>query len=318
MFKDVLKREQPIVYRILENALMNDQLAHAYMFVGDSGSHIEETATLLVQSLVCDRPGFACEKCDACTRVKDGNYADMIYLDGSVASIKKDDINHVREEFAKTNVEKRGRKVYIISHAENATESALNTLLTFLEEPSTDAIAIFLVENLEVILDTIRSRCQIIKFKKMDKQICFEKIKNDYDPLDSYILSNLVLNEEACREIAESDIYQHALYLFKNFIKMYTDHDYKYRIFLENEGFPKKRKNGKETFDYLLDMIELIGKDKIIDRKINDSWYNEVKAKITDKQALKLISVSCGIRDRNFRGANINLLVDQLIYELEE
>ena len=99
MFKDILREQQPVVYHTLRNALEHNRLAHAYMFSGPSGTPKKETAYLLAQSLVCRESGFACEVCDTCERIAHNEYADMIYLDGTSVSIKKDDILKLQHAF---------------------------------------------------------------------------------------------------------------------------------------------------------------------------------------------------------------------------
>ena len=54
MFKERLCKEQPIAYKILENALISEHYAHAYLLVGEKGTPKKETAILLAQSLLCD------------------------------------------------------------------------------------------------------------------------------------------------------------------------------------------------------------------------------------------------------------------------
>ena len=318
MIKNVLKEKQKVVYHILENAFNNDRLAHAYMFVGTKGSYIKETAYLLAQSLVCENGDpLACETCETCRRIADSNYADMIYLDGEAGSIKKEDIINLKNEFSKTNNEVKGRKIYIINRADNCTDNALNSLLTFLEEPSSDAIAILLVENLENVLDTIKSRTQIIKFKNINKEECYNIIKDEYDKLDAYMLSNLVSDINIIKEVSESEIYQHALYIFKDFITKFADKDLLYKISLYNDGFPKGNKNNKEIFDYFLRMCEVCAKDTMLNNQFEDNWYNEICHKLKYEEALHMISVCNNLKDRNIKGANFNLLIDQFLYEME-
>ena len=73
MFKERLRKQQPIAYQTLENALCQDRLAHAYMFNGPSGTGKKEAAYLLAQSILCDAEGFACESC-AKMCIRDRNY----------------------------------------------------------------------------------------------------------------------------------------------------------------------------------------------------------------------------------------------------
>ena len=57
------------------------------------------------------KKGFACETCDTCQRVLHNEYADMIYIDGTTTSIKKDDIIKLQEAFNKTGLEEKGKKI---------------------------------------------------------------------------------------------------------------------------------------------------------------------------------------------------------------
>ena len=70
----------------------------------------KDAAILLAQSLLCKGNTFACEECDLCKGVKAHEYADMIYLDGSEISIKKEDIkscrNHLKKQHWKRTEER--------------------------------------------------------------------------------------------------------------------------------------------------------------------------------------------------------------------
>ena len=87
--KEKLRKKQPVAYRILENALLGKTSAHAYLFFGDKGCGKFKSAILLAQSLLCEKEGFACEKCDVCRRVAENNFSDLIIIDGSIKTIKK-------------------------------------------------------------------------------------------------------------------------------------------------------------------------------------------------------------------------------------
>lgn len=318
MFQEELKKDHPQVHQVLENALLRDRLAHAYMFVGDKGAPKKETAMLLAQSILCEQEGFACEVCDDCKRVMNHNYADMIYLDGSEVSIKKEDILRLKNEFSKTNLETKGKKIYILDGAEYATSSALNSLLTFLEEPGSQIIAILLVENSDRILETIVSRCQVITFQKMDKNTCFERIKDEYDILDAYLLSHIALHQDKIPTIYESEEYQHARYVFKGYIEKYIKRYLDSSIFLQSEGFAKSKMDLKKVFQYTMDMLNIFAKDVIMNKVIDDEWYMEMQKLSNNRQAEHILIVSNNMRDKNIKSANLNLLVDQFIYEMGE
>lgn len=322
MFKDILKRQQPVVYHTLKNALEQDKIAHAYMFSGPNGTPKKETAYLLSQSLVCSRNGFACETCEVCKRIEKNEFADMIYMDGSVNSIKKDDIIKLQHVFNKTSLESYGKKVYIIDHAENATPDALNSLLKFLEEPSGNMTAILIVEQLDRVLATIVSRCQLIPFTALNAKQCYEAVKPKLDELDAYLLSHMIRQESAILEAAESDDYQHAMYMFKGTIERYVNSSYQALLFLQIEGFPaKQKKYGKQALIYLLDMMHIFFKDCMKNQHIvRDEWYERHIQIMCNKQVdyIKLLRVFMESKDKLLRSVNIQLLVDQILYRMKE
>ncbi len=165
---------QPVVMRMIKNAIWKDRLAHAYLFEGMRGTGKKETALLLAKSLFCEDPAegyIPCESCRFCRRINHGNHPDVHVIEPEGASIKKHQIKMLQEEFAKTAMESN-RKVYIINHADLMTVNAANSLLKFLEEPDSHTTAILITEQVQQILPTILSRCQVVSFKPLP----FEKL----------------------------------------------------------------------------------------------------------------------------------------------
>ncbi|WP_117161606.1 DNA polymerase III subunit delta' [Paraliobacillus sp. X-1268] len=162
---------QPIATKMLTNMIARDRLAHAYLFQGDKGTGKEVMSTLLAKSIFCQHiaNGEPCHVCKDCVRITSGNHPDVhkIIPDGS--SIKKEQIVHLQKEFTYTGLESN-QKVYIIVDAEKMTTNAANRLLKFLEEPNRQTTAILLTENTQGLLDTIRSRCQIMALKPLNAQ----------------------------------------------------------------------------------------------------------------------------------------------------
>lgn len=322
MFKEILKEQQPVVYCTLLHALEHDRLAHAYMFYGPSGTPKKETAYLLAQSLICEHEGFACETCTTCQRIAHNDFVDMIYIDGTSVSIKKDDIIKLQQTFSKTGLEQTGKKVYILDHAENATPEALNSLLKFLEEPGSDMTAILLVEQLDRILPTIVSRCQLIPFKALSAKQCYDAVNQEIDELDAYLLSIMIRQKSEILETAEKEEYQHARYIWKGMIEKYLTSPYDALLFLQLEGFPaKQKKYGKQAMTYFIDMLAIFFKDCMQDRRtIQDSWYQNMMDQYQKKEIdlVKIIKILMQTKDILLGSVNIQLLIDQMIYQMKE
>ena len=267
--KEELKKNQPVVYKILENALLNHHYAHAYLFVGEKGTGKLDTALLLAQSLICEQEGFACETCTTCRRIKENNFADMILVDGKETSIKKKDILHIQEQFTKTSIEATNKKVYILNLIENATADALNSLLKFLEEPTSDVVAILITEQIDKILPTIQSRCQKIPFKKTSIEECLHYAReNDINELDAYICSHLVNNISMIQTISEDESYQKARISAMEVIENFSDDPYLTLLNIQRESFNDKKGNDRIEVQYFVDILILFFRSCILNDQL--------------------------------------------------
>lgn len=318
--KDELKKNQPVAYKILENALINQNYAHAYLFVGEKGTGKMNTAILLAQSLMCNNDGFACETCTTCKRIKENNFADLIIVDGKDTSIKKKDILHIQEQFTKTAIETTNKKVYILNLIENATSEALNSLLKFLEEPTSDVIAILISEQTDKILPTILSRCQKIPFKRMGLQECLNYARElNINELDAYICSNLVNNINELQTISEDENYQNARIWAMETIENFINDPYGTLFNLQREAFNDKKGNDRIEFKYFVDILILFFKSCIMKEKIclSEVWIN-AKLKYKQDQCIRLIKVCMECKDQFTKSISVKLLVDSMLIKMKE
>lgn len=316
MFKDNLRSEQPIVYRILTNALHNEQVAHAYIFYGRNNQTMVDTAIFLAQSLVCPAK-IACETCEACQRVKHLSYGDLLYLDGKEATIKKEDILNLQQQFAKTALEPNGSKIYIINHVENASDSALNSLLKFLEEPSSNNIyAIFITDNIYQVLPTIVSRCEIIQFRPDDPQKTAESLqKQGIEEPDRYFLS--VLCQDA--SFQEKEEYQLAVVALQRFVKDFPDKLDDFLLYYQLEMFGKDKDLDLRTAITFFELASVFIKDLSIDKNDANSWYGEKISSFGAKISLaKCLLITLQQKDKCNKTNNLRLIIDEFIYKLQE
>jgi len=207
--KDYLKEKQPSIYQTFSNAIKNNQLSHAYLIIGETGTPLKETAIYLAKSLLCDKPNpLACENCITCLRIENGQYADIIIEDGSKGTIKKVDVDLITSTFSKTAIESKGKVVYIIHLVENMTAQAINSLLKFLEEPGKDTYAFLTTENESRVLQTIISRSQRL-FLKLTKRedVIKDAIKDNIPQEDAELLSYVFNNVENIKEFISREEY---------------------------------------------------------------------------------------------------------------
>ncbi|MFL6543347.1 MAG: DNA polymerase III subunit gamma/tau [Chthoniobacterales bacterium] len=159
-FGDIVGQQH--VVRTLKNAVEQNRLAHAYLFVGPRGTGKTSTARILSKALNCmnaTAPTVTpCGKCDSCREIAQGNSLDVLEIDGA----SNNGVEQVRE--LRDNVRyapSKGRfKIYIIDEVHMLTSQAFNALLKTLEEPPPHVKFIFATTEPQKVLPTILSRCQ--------------------------------------------------------------------------------------------------------------------------------------------------------------
>lgn len=338
----ILKRQQlqtyePVVYRVLDQALKQNEVSHAYLFTGPKGCFKSEAAILLAQSILCESDtGFIEEEhlneeeSHVARRVGDNNYADFLFLDGyRKEAISREDVGNIMSLFSLTSMEKSNRKVYVLDHVENTTISAMNALLKFLEEPADNVYAILTTDNIERILPTIVSRCVLVPFRGLSKEIYQELIRQEgLDEEDVFLMSQIMEQTEGFSDFVVKMSYQRAKEMFQEYIEVNGEN----RLFLVNyevnyrlrpkdvEGGNAKDEN-LDTLRYFFGMLSGFYRNVIKGDKEGPTWYsNAIKKarKQSDINYARLLEITIEERDRCNRVNDLNLLLDQAIYRLEE
>jgi DNA polymerase-3 subunit gamma/tau len=165
IFDDVVGQEH--ITRTLKNAIAQNRLAHAYLFVGPRGIGKTSTARILAKALCCIHAPTSepCGVCDPCREIAAGNSLDVLEIDGA----SNNGVEQVRE--LRDNVRyapSRGQyKIYIIDEVHMLTAAAFNALLKTLEEPPEHVKFIFATTEPQKVLATILSRCQRFDLRRI-------------------------------------------------------------------------------------------------------------------------------------------------------
>ncbi len=162
---------QDRVIDALKRSIAANRVAHAYLFEGPNGCGRRTTALALIQALFCKQPvnGDACGICPSCRKLGSGNHPDLQLL--MPLPDKRDiSIEQVRElqQVLSLRPFEAHRKACLIEPAERMNEKSANALLKTLEEPPGHAIIILLTNQADLLLSTIRSRCQHLRFSPLD------------------------------------------------------------------------------------------------------------------------------------------------------
>ena len=208
-----LQAVQPVAMKMIQNSLVKDRVAHAYLFEGERGTGKRDAGYLLVKSLFCEQPlddYIPCGECINCKRITNGNHPDVHIIEPDGLSIKKGQIQELQAEFNKTGVESR-QKLYMITHADKMTVNAANSLLKFLEEPHAGTIAILLTEQAHRMLPTILSRCQLISFKPLPPVVLKENLqKEGVHPHAAPLLASVTNNFQEALELNNEEWFAQA------------------------------------------------------------------------------------------------------------
>lgn len=167
------EKKEPIIYRQISNSIKNG-LSHAYLFELNDNVYAYEMIMSFVKKVLSNGDE------NISKRIDDGNYSELkhIFPDGQL--IKKEQLEELQKSFSTMSLE-NDKRFYIIHDAEKLNVAAANSLLKFLEEPSDGIIAILLTNNINLMLKTIVSRCQILTFSKnkVEDYIKFNQITSD-------------------------------------------------------------------------------------------------------------------------------------------
>ncbi len=167
------EKKEPIIYRQISNSIKNG-LSHAYLFELNDNIYAYEMIMSFVKKVLSNGDD------NIAKRIDDGNYPELkhIFPDGQL--IRKEQLEELQKSFSTISLE-NDKRFYIIHDSEKLNVAAANSLLKFLEEPSDGIIAILLTNNINLMLKTIVSRCQILTFSKnkLEDYIKFNQITSD-------------------------------------------------------------------------------------------------------------------------------------------
>lgn len=304
--------DQPIVCKILKNAIFYDRISHAYLIEANGYINKNQFAISLAKFLMCPKHHFEekeIEKfCPICHKKELNNFLDISIIKPNGLCIKKNQLGELQKKFSTKSFE-NNKKIYIIQDAELLNISAANSILKFLEEPESNIIAILIVDNLYQLLPTIISRCQILRLKnhiltnkEESSASKIRKILNMNDELENLSIKiNKVLEFIEFYEKNRNDTLLHLNQLW-------------FSVFMTKEDFLKGFNLVMYVYKDVLN--ELCNRNLDIFVTENEIIKNISKKNTVEVVCDKIKIISDTIKKVSLN-LNLNLLMDDFIHQME-
>ena len=174
-FDEIVGQEH--ITTTLRNAIAQDRLAHAYLFVGPRGIGKTSSARIFAKALNCVKGPTTepCGKCDNCIEIAEGRSLDVLEIDGA-SNRGIDEVRELRDTVRYAPA--RGKyKIYIIDEVHMLTKEAFNALLKTLEEPPAHVKFLFATTEPQKVLPTILSRCQRFDLRRIPANLIVQHLK---------------------------------------------------------------------------------------------------------------------------------------------
>ena len=185
---------QDKIVKVLNSAIINERISHAYLFSGPRGTGKTTTAKIIAKMVNCKnlKNGIPCGKCENCVDFSISN--DIVEIDAA----SNNGVEEIRELRDKVNLVPTNSKykVYIIDEVHMLTTQAFNALLKTLEEPPKHVIFILATTEPYKVPLTVTSRCQKFQFNKVDDEEIVKRLKK------ICLNEKILIEEDSLYEIA--------------------------------------------------------------------------------------------------------------------
>ncbi len=264
---------EDVLSNYFKNASSNNRIGHAFLCANTRYELIKEKLELTIKEYLI-KDLFYIEECP-----------DIYIIEPETSVIKKEQIHNMQSEIIKTS-QTNNMKIYIIKECDKLHPSAANSLLKMLEEPGNNVYSFLITENLEKVMPTIVSRCQLLYMNTIsNKDYTEDEIAGTLENITNIEIKGM-------KTLA---------YNYKNYKKM-TKEDLKKSLNIVEYFYRDCLNyiNGLEL-EYFLDKEEIIG-----------TVVNKNTSKSLIKKSL-IINENINLLNYN---VNINSFIDKILIEL--
>jgi DNA polymerase-3 subunit delta' len=298
----------------ISKSIISGKLSHAHLLVGEDG---------IGKSILARNIGF-----EILGENVGRHYVDLVEwrIEKNKSTIGVNSIRTLNEEINKKPYE-GDKKVIIVYDAHKMTVQAQNAFLKTIEEPPKNVTIILLCENLEVILDTIKSRCQIHKLKSLNTDEMEEYLKTNYSELPLDQIKVIVAFSNGIPGKAEK-------FLCDNNFKEIRDITLEILLLLNKVGteelikYEKKLSDQKENFEEILTAFLSYIRDTIIYKEIEEEnliinidkllSIKELANIFSFNKLNGIINIINDTRENLVRNVNPGLAFEVMLFKMQE
>lgn len=304
------KEKQPILYKMIVNSVNKNKISHAYLIEKNYNPAGFNFAVSFAKFLLCPYHKSKIEKCNSCTqcqRIDDNCFSELKVLKTDTLQIKKEQISDLQKEFSLKSVES-SNKVYIIEEAEKLNDSSSATLLKFLEEPEANIIAILITPSKDLLLNTILSRCQILKMHQV-KQINNSPEKELLDMLSIENQDEFIKDETNIEKFNS----------IKKFIKEIYDCGKDTILYVNKywNNFLTTKEDYLFGFSYMIVLYKKMIEQKLKISNYSDEILDEIIIKSSINKLCNQLNILLEYKEKIKFNLNLNLLMDKFIIDME-
>lgn len=311
---DDFKNSQFIAYSVLNNAIKNNKLSHAYLIDANYYEESFDFVLSFVKTILCgNNHSNQSDDCSLCQRIQNNNYPELKIIETTSSVIKKEQLLALQSDFSLSSIEGNYR-IYIIKDCDKMNKQASNCLLKFLEEPVPGIIAILLTNNFSKLLSTIVSRCQVIR------------LNNTVSLKDYSTLENLALvscdNNKSFSEFLKDETKIELINSVISFLDYFEENGLDSLLYMKNLWYNKFPTREDVGLAFLLliyfyyDLLKyMLGNNKYFFCDKVDFIEKCANVNSIDSVLHKIDVVSYGFEMINYN-LNINLLLDDIVIRL--
>ena len=267
------------------NSFLANKMGHAFLIETNNIDGAYKQILELAKKINCPLSfSHDCqEKCDICFQVDNSCLPSIKCIEPIGQTIKKEQIIEVKDAFNSNSLVTK-YNIYIIKNAEKLNSSSANVLLKFLEEPTTETIAFFILNNKKNIIPTIKSRCQVFNCNFLD-----EKAINEEDLIDTVatIFKNL-FSEKSASFIKNKELVLSAF---------------------------KDRKDQEQFLNFTFNLLTKEINSRLNNEKLDRSY---IFCDFSTKNLIKIIQRTKEIIEKTSYNVNMELLLDDYFIKIGE